>query len=224
MYERLEWLIGNDNVNKIKTKTVLIVGLGGVGGYAVTSLIRSGVQKVIIVDHDIVDITNLNRQIIATHSTIGMNKIDAMEQLLLDINPNIKIIKHDVFLTADNIDAIFNEPIDYVIDACDTINTKKAIINKCLIDNIPFISSMGTGNRMDPTMIEIKDIRKTDNDPIARILRRWVKSNKINKKITVACSKEVPKKLGNRAGSNSFVPASCGLAIASYVIKSFIDK
>lgn len=224
MFERLEWIIGNDNLKKIANKTVLIVGLGGVGGYTATSLVRSGIKKLIIIDNDIVNLSNLNRQIIATHSTIGMKKVDALEKMILDINPDVKIEKYDLFLTKDNIIDIFSNQIDYVVDACDTVNTKKALINECLQREIPFISSMGTGNRLDPTKLEITDIRKTNNDPLARIMRKWVKDNKINKKIPVVSSLEVPKKLGIKIGSTSFVPSVAGLIITSYIINLIISK
>lgn len=224
MFERFERLIGEENLNNISSKTILVVGIGGVGGYTVTSLVRSGVSNIIIIDFDTVDITNINRQIIAYHSTIGKKKVDVMESMLLDINPNVNIIKYDLFLNPDNINEIFSKhKIDYIIDACDFISTKKSIIEYSLNNNIKLISSMGTGNRFDPTKLEITDIRKTNNDPIARIIRKWVKDNKINKKILVLCSTEVPKKTGNVVGSNSFVPSSAGLIITSYIIKDIIN-
>lgn len=224
MLERLEWIIGNDNIVKIKKTKVLIVGLGGVGGYVACALARSGIMDFVIIDNDTVDVSNLNRQIVATLSTIGKKKVDVLEEILHDINKDIKVTKYDLFLTSENISDVITSEIDFVIDACDTVKTKEAIILECLNKNISFISAMGTGNRMDPTLIRIMDIKKTANDPLAKIIRKWVKDNKINKKIPVACSIEVPIKIGNKVGSNSFVPASCGLAIASYVIRKIIDK
>lgn len=223
MFERLSLLIGEDNLNKISDKTILIVGVGGVGGYTVTSLARSGVTNIIIIDFDTVDITNINRQIIAYHSTIGKKKVDVLENMLLDINPGVNIIKYDLFLDNDNLKEVFDKHnIDYVVDACDSIPTKKAIISYCLEKNIKLISSMGTGNKLDPTKLEITDIRKTNNDPLARIMRKWVKDNRINKKILVLCSKEVPKKVGTVVSSNSFVPSAAGLIITSYIINDII--
>ncbi len=223
MFERLELLIGEDNLNKIKTKTILIVGVGGVGGYVVTSLARSGVENIIIIDYDKVDISNINRQIIAYHSTIGRKKVDVLEEMLLDINPNIKVIKCDTFITPDNICDIFDKyEIDYVVDACDSIPAKKTIIDYCVDRNIKLVSSMGTGNKLDPTKLEITDIRKTNNDPVARILRKYVKDNRIKQKITVLCSTEVPKKVGRVVSSNSFVPSSAGLIITSHIINDII--
>lgn len=224
MFERLSLLIGNDNLNKISEKTVLVVGVGGVGGYTVTSLIRSGIKNIIIIDYDIIDITNINRQIIAYHSTIGQKKVDVLEKMLLDINPDVNVIKYDLFLNNDNINEIFaKHKIDYIVDACDSIPTKKAIIEYSIKNNIKLISSMGTGNRLDPTQLLITDIRKTNNDPIAKIMRKWVKDNKINKKILVLCSTEVPKKVGRVVSSNSFVPSSAGLIITSYIINEIIE-
>lgn len=225
MFERLSLLIGEDNLNRVSHKTVLVVGVGGVGGYAVTSLVRSGIKNIIIIDYDSVDITNINRQIIAYHSTIGKKKIDVLEKMLLDINPSVNIIKYDTLLNADNVKEIFDKhDIDYVVDACDTIAAKKAIIEYCLAEDINLISSMGTGNRLDPTKLSIVDIRKTNNDPIARILRKWIRDNKINKKVMVLSSSEVPRKVGAVISSNSFVPASAGLIITSYIINDIIKE
>ena len=148
MFERLSLLIGEDNLNKISSKTILIVGVGGVGGYTVTSLVRSGVKNIIIIDFDVVDITNINRQIIAFHSTIGKNKTDVLESMLKDINPDVNVIKYNLFLDENNLIDIFSKHnIDYIVDACDSISTKKAIIKYALDNNIKFISSMGTGNK-----------------------------------------------------------------------------
>lgn len=223
MFERLNLLIGQENLSKINDKTVVVIGIGGVGGYTATSLVRCGIKNIIIIDFDTVDITNINRQIIAFHSTVGKKKTDVMEKMLLDINPLVNVIKYDIFLTPENLKQILSlHNIDYIVDACDTISTKKAIIEYCLSNNIKLISSMGTGNRLDPTKLAIMNIRKTNNDPIARILRKWVKDNKINKKIMVLSSLEVPKKTGNVVGSNSFVPSCAGLIIASYIINDII--
>jgi len=225
MFERLSLLIGEDNLNKIHNKTILVVGIGGVGGYTVTSLARSGVKNIIFIDYDKVDISNINRQIIAYHSTVGQNKVDVLEHMIKDINPKINVIKYNLFLNGDNLMDIFSKHhIDYIVDACDTMGTKKAIIQYALDNKIKFISSMGTGNKMDPSKLEITDIRKTNNDPVARIMRKWVKDNKINRKIPVLCSKEVPKKTGKIVSSNSFVPPIAGLLITSYIINDIIKE
>ncbi len=223
MFDRLELLIGNDNLNKIHSTKVLIVGVGGVGGECAVSLIRSGIENITIIDFDVVDISNINRQVVAYHSTIGKKKVDVLDSIIKDINPKCNINKYDVFLNKENIKEIFDkESPEFIIDCCDSKETKKEIIKYSLDNNINFISSMGTGNKMDPSQLEIVDIRKTNNDPLARIFRKWVKDEKINKKIPVLCSKEVPKHCGNVVASNSFVPNSAGLLIASYVIREII--
>lgn len=225
MFDRLELLIGKENLEKIKQTKVLIVGIGGVGGSCVTSLVRSGIEDIVIIDFDTVDITNLNRQVVAYTSTIGKKKVDVMENLIKEINPSCKITKYDLFLNEENIKEILDkETPKFIIDACDSKETKKEIILESLKRKIKFISSMGTGNKLDPSQLEITDIRKTENDPLARIFRKWVKDNKINSKIPVLCSKEVPKKCGNIVASTSFVPNSAGLLIGSYVIKEIINE
>ena len=144
-FDRFKKLVGDNIFNNIQNKTVLIVGIGGVGGYALEAIVRSGINNIIIVDKDIIDITNLNRQIITTINNIGRPKVTIAKERALSINPNLNIITHNIFLTQENIDEIITENIDYVIDACDTIDTKKAIITKCLKNNIKFISWMGRG-------------------------------------------------------------------------------
>ena len=223
MFDRLELSIGKDNLKKIQSTKVLVVGVGGVGGECVLSLIRSGIEDIVIIDFDKVDITNINRQVVAFHSTIGKKKVDILENIIKDINPNCKISKYDIYLDKNNINDIFdNESPNFIIDCCDSKETKKEIIKESLNRNIEFISSMGTGNKMDPKLLDITDIRKTNNDPLARIFRKWVKDEKINKKIPVLCSKEVPIHSGKIVASNSFVPNSAGLLIASYVIREII--
>ena len=225
MFDRLKLLIGEDNLSLISKTKVLIVGVGGVGGECVVSLVRSGIENITIMDFDNVDITNLNRQGVAYHSTIGKKKVDVLESIIKDINPSCIVNKYDIFLDKNNIKEILDkEKPDFVIDCCDSVDTKKEIIEESLLRKISFISSMGTGNKMDPSQLEIVDIRKTNNDPLARIFRKWVKDNKINDKIPVLCSKEVPIHSGRVVASNSFVPNSAGLLIASYVIRKIIKK
>jgi len=223
MFDRLNILIGEENLNLIQDKTVLIIGIGGVGGHLATSLVRSGIKNIIIIDFDKVDISNINRQVIAYHSTIGKKKVDVMEQMLLDINPEVNIIKYDAFITPDNAESYLSKhKFDYLVDACDFLSTKKALMEYAVKNNIKIISSMGTANRMDPTKLEIVDVRQTNNDPLARLMRRWVRANKVTCKIPVLCSSEVPKKTGVKLGSNSFVPACAGLIISSYIINDIL--
>ena len=224
-FKRLEMLIGKDNLNILKNKSVLILGVGGVGGYVAEALSRSNIGTLILVDYDIVDVTNINRQIIALESTIGKKKVDVLEERIKDINSGCKIIKIDKFIDLNNLEDLFKYNIDFFVDACDTVTTKKEVIKKCLDKDIDFISSMGTGNKLDPSKLEIIDIRKTINDPLARILRKFIKDEKINKKVMVLSSKELPIKTGERTpGSTAFVPSSAGLLIASYIIRKFINN
>ena len=223
-FSRLSKVIGEDSVELLNKKCVLILGVGGVGGYVCEGLVRSGIGTVILVDFDVVDETNINRQIIALESTVGMKKVDVLEQRVKDINSECVVIKIDKFITEDEVCNLFNEKIDYFVDACDTIGTKKMVIKECLKRKVPFITSMGTGNKLDPSKLEIVDIRKTINDPLARIMRKFVKDEKINSKVMVLSSSEVPVKIGERTpGSTAFVPASAGLLIASYVVSQLIS-
>ena len=222
MFNRLEILI-DGKINLLKNKIVMIIGLGGVGGHAFESLVRSGIEKIVVIDNDVIDITNINRQALAYQNTIGKSKVEVSREIAKNINPNCQIISLQIFLSEENIDEVFNQKIDFVIDAIDTINTKKLIIKKCLNENIPFISVMGTGNKMHPELLEISDIRKTEYDPIAKIIRKMVKDEKINKKIPVIFSKEKPLVKG-RIGSNSFVPATAGLLATSYVINKLLEE
>lgn len=224
-FARLEKIIGKDNLNILKNKSVLVLGCGGVGGYVIESLARSNIGTLILVDYDKVDITNINRQIIALDSTIGEYKVDVLEKRIKDINSNCNVIKINKFIEISNIDELFNYDIDFFVDACDTVSVKMRLIKECIKRNIKFISSMGTGNKLDPSKLEITDIRKTINDPLARIIRKYVKDEKINDKILVLSSKELPIKTGERTpGSSSFVPSSAGLLIASYIVRFFIES
>ena len=167
----------------------------------------------------------MNRQIIALHSNIGKKKTEVCKERILDINPNCHVMVYDLFYKEENKEVLFNQNIDFVIDACDTIQSKKTIIEECLKRKIPIISSMGTGNKLDPTKFEITDIRKTSYDPIAKILRKWVKDKKIKDKIPVVYSKEEPIKTTNHMiGSISFVPSCAGLLLTGYTIHTLLKK
>lgn len=224
MFERLEKIIGHTNLNNINSKTVMVIGVGGVGGYVVEALVRAGVFNMILVDHDVVDITNKNRQIIALDSTIGKKKVEVMKDRILDINSTCSVTTLDIFLDINNTNEIITKyHPDYVVDACDTIATKKEIISSCINNDIKFISSMGTGNKLNPSLLKISDIRKTSYDPLAKIIRKWVKDERIQAKIPVLWSDEVKIETHDRTpGSISFVPGSAGLLIASYVINDII--
>ena len=223
-FSRLEMLVGEDCLNVLKSKSVLILGVGGVGGYVAESLARSGIGTLILVDFDTIDETNINRQIIALESTIGLKKVDVLEKRIKDINSDINVIKIDKFIDCDNYITLFDNKIDFFVDACDTVSTKKAVIKYCLDNDIKFITSMGTGNKFDPSKLEIIDIRKTVNDPLARIMRKFVKDLKTNKKVMVCTSSELPVKTGERTpGSTAFVPSSAGLLIGSYIVRYFLN-
>ena len=224
-FDRFKKLISEDSFENISSKTVLVVGVGGVGGYVVEALVRSGIGKIIIVDGDMVDETNINRQIIALSSTVGQSKVDVFEKRIKDINEKCEVIKINKFIDASNIDVLFDYEFDYLVDACDTVSTKLALIDRCILEKRKFISSMGTGNKLDPSMLEIVDVRKTVNDPLARIVRKHVKDKKITDKVLVLSSRELPIKTGDRTpGSTSFVPSSAGLLIASYIVRDFINE
>ena len=207
---------------EIKNLTVLVLGLGGVGSYAVESIVRSGIKKIILVDNDIIDKTNLNRQLISLNSNIGKYKTDEFSKRIKDINPNVEIRIITEFITKQNVNILFEDNIDYIVDACDTIETKKELIKECVVRNIKFISCMGTGNKFDPSRLKIMDIRKTSYDPLAKIIRKMVKDENIKQKIYVVCSDEKPIKISGKIGSNSFVPATAGLLCTSYIINDAI--
>lgn len=225
MDSRLEILIQKENVDKLKKKTVLILGLGGVGGYVVEALARCFVGTLILVDYDTIDISNINRQIIALHSNIGKKKTEEFKKRIKEINPDCHVVIHNIFYNEQNKDLIFDQNIDFVVDACDTIVSKKIIIEECLKRDIKIISSMGTGNKLNPNMFEIVDIRKTSYDPIAKILRKWVKDKQIKEKIPVLYSKEEKIRTNTQTiGSISFVPSSAGLLIAGYVVRHLLNN
>lgn len=224
-FARFSKLIGNDNLTILKNQTVLVLGVGGVGGYTVECLARCGIGTLILVDYDTVDETNINRQMIALSSTIGQKKVDLFQKRIHEINPECHVILYDIFYEESNKDIFFSHKIDYVVDACDTVASKKLIILECLKRKIPFISCMGTGNKLDPSKLYIDDIRKTDYDPLARIMRKWVKDEKITARIPVVCSKEIPIKTTDRTPSSSaFVPSSAGILIASKIVREMITN
>ena len=222
-FERLETLVGTETMDRLQERAVFVLGIGGVGGYVCEALARSGIGKIIIMDADCVDITNLNRQIIALDSTVGKKKVDVMKERILDINPNCEVLAFDTFLTKDNLNMLETMKFDFLVDACDTVATKQEVISYCLNKKIPFITCLGTAKKMDPSLLEITDLKKTYNDPLARILRKYVKDNKIVGKILVLFSSELPIKCQS-LGSTAFVPSSAGLLIASYVVRYFMES
>lgn len=221
-FSRVSMLI---DINQLKNKTVAIVGIGGVGGYVAESLARSGVGKLILVDYDVVDETNINRQIIALHSTIGKEKVSLIEERIHDICEDTQVVSYRIMYGEENRYDIFSEKIDFLVDACDIVRSKQILITECLNRGIPFISSMGTGNRLDPSKLTITDLAKTEGDPLARIMRKWAKDRGIRTPIPVLYSSELPIKTGTRQpGSLIFVPASAGLLIGSYIVRCFLSN
>lgn len=221
-WSRLELLL-KDKLEILQNKKILIIGLGGVGGYALESIARLGVKNLIIVDGDKIDISNINRQIIALHSTIGENKTDVFKKRIVDINPDCNIIAINKFLIKEDINELITEDIDYVVDACDTVEVKKEIIRICDKKKIKFITSMGTGNKLNPLKFEIIDIRKTEYDPLAKVIRKMVRDEKISCKVPVICSKESPiKNDSNTIASCSFVPSVAGLLCTSYIVNDIV--
>ena len=225
---RTSLLLNEEKMNNLKNAHVVVFGVGGVGGYVVEGLVRSGLGKITIIDNDTVNHTNLNRQIIALETTIGKLKIDVLKERILAINPNCEVICYDEFITFDNIDKIDMNGADYIVDAVDTITAKIAIISKAKELNIPVISSMGAGNRIDPTQIRFADINQTKNCPLAKVIRYELKKREI-KNVKCIYSLELPVELTKEIinpengkvviGSISYMPSIFGLMIASEVIK-----
>lgn len=222
--KRFELLVGKENIKKINDARVLVLGLGGVGSYALEAIVRSGVCNVVIVDYDEIDITNLNRQLMTNHNNIGLLKTKVWEERIKDINPNCNVEVVTKKLTKEDVNDLFKYNIDYVIDACDTLEVKKELILACHKNKVKLISSMGTGNKFDPSRLKIMDIRKTSYDPLAKNIRKFVVDNKINYKVNVVCSDELPLKVSNPIGSTAFVPATSGLLCASFVINDIIKE
>lgn len=218
MFQREELLIGQNNLEKLMHKTVLVLGVGGVGGYVIEGLVRAGIRHIILVDYDRVDISNINRQIIALHSNIGKLKVECFKERIHDINPECETITYPIFYNDETSSLIFENKIDYVVDCCDSLNSKKTIIEECIKRHIKVISSMGAGNRIHPDMFTITSLKKTSYDPLARKLRFLLKNNKEALEIPVAYSKEESVKGLPKIGSISFVPSTAGLLLCSHVI------
>lgn len=217
-------LVDDDKLNKFINAHVLIVGIGGVGGACFEALVRMGIRNISIIDGDTFSLSNLNRQLLSNRSNIGNSKVNEARLRGISINPDININSYEMFLTEANIDDIDYTCIDYIIDCCDTMTTKLLLIKKALEHNIKIISSMGTGNRLDATKLEITNIWKTDNDPVARVMRKLLRDNNIKYKLPVLCSREIPIKIDSRTpGSVSFVPNVAGFYIANYVFNDIIN-
>ena len=218
-FQRTRQLLGSEEVDRLQAASVLLFGIGGVGGFTCEALARAGVGRIHIVDKDVVDVTNINRQIIATHDTVGRPKVDVMKERLLSINPDIQVEATECFYLPDRAAEFDFGAYDYVIDAIDNVSAKLSIICESKAAGTPVISSMGTGNKLDPTRFEIADIHKTSVCPLAKVIRKGLKDRGI-KDVKVLYSREEPVRIGLRTpASVSFVPSVAGLIIAGEVIK-----
>ena len=239
-FSRNELAIGTEGLNKLKNTTVAILGVGGVGSFAAEACARSGVGRIILVDKDNVDITNINRQLVAYLSTVGKSKSAVMKERIADINPECEVIDMHMFYTEETYESFFDLRPDYVIDASDTVVYKIHIIKECLKRKIPIISSMGAANKMDPTRFQIADISKTHTDPLAKVIRTKLRKEGIKKGVTVVFSDESPivirpdvaeyvgkpeaeiRKAKMPPSSNAFAPSVAGLIAASWVINKIL--
>ena len=229
MFSRFELLVGEDNIQKLNQAHVIVFGVGGVGGYVVEALVRSGIGHITIVDNDVISLSNLNRQIIATQETIGQKKVDVMKKRILSIHPKCDVTTLDMFYLPETANQIDLSQYDYVVDAIDTITSKIELAVRC-DQKIPLISSMGTGNKMNPALLQVSDIYKTSVCPLAKVMRRELKKRRV-KHLKVVYSQELPMKpfasdeithKRSIPGSTAFVPSSAGLLIASEVIKDLL--
>lgn len=231
-FSRTELLLGEAAMEKLRSSRVAVFGVGGVGGHAVEAIARSGVGAIDLFDSDCVSLTNINRQLIALHSTVGKLKVDVAKERILDINPECTVRTYPVFFLPENAHEFDFSPYDYVVDAIDTVSGKVALIKKAVDSNIPVISSMGAGNKLDPTGFMVSDISKTEVCPLARVMRRKLKDIGI-KHLKVVYSKELPltpaessEKKGTAGrpapGSVSFVPSVAGLILGGEVVKDLI--
>lgn len=229
MFSRFELLVGEDNIQKLNQAHVIVFGVGGVGGYVVEALVRSGIGHITIVDNDVISLSNLNRQIIATQETIGQKKVDVMKKRILSIHPECDVTTLDMFYLPETANQIDLSQYDYVVDAIDTITSKIELAVRC-DQKIPLISSMGTGNKMNPALLQVSDIYKTSVCPLAKVMRRELKKRRV-KHLKVIYSQELPMKpfasdeithKRTIPGSTAFVPSSAGLLIASEVVKDLL--
>ncbi len=217
-FERTSRLVGEEAISKLNNSKVLIFGVGGVGGYVAEALARTGVGSITIVDKDTVSESNINRQIIALHSTVGRDKVDVLKERMLDINPELQVDARKCFFLPDNAHEFDFSQYDYIVDAVDTVTAKLQIIMQAKEAGVPVISAMGAGNKVHPEMFEIADIYKTEMCPLAKVMRRELKARGI-KKLKVVYSKEKPVYKGDVPGSIAFSPSVAGLLMASEVVR-----
>jgi tRNA A37 threonylcarbamoyladenosine dehydratase len=223
-FSRTELLIGTEGIERLKKAKIAIFGIGGVGSFVVEALARAGVSNFVLIDNDKIDVTNINRQIIATTKTIGKYKTDVMKERILDINPRAEVKIFKEFFMPESKSDIINKELSYVADCIDTVTAKLEIIKRCKEKEIPVISAMGTGNKLEPTRFEITDIYKTTVCPLAKVMRKELKKRNIDN-LKVIYSKEEQIKIEEKTpGSISFVPSSAGLILAGEIIKDIISQ
>jgi tRNA threonylcarbamoyladenosine dehydratase len=233
---RIRLLIGDENTELISGKCVMVVGLGGVGAIAAESLARFGIGKLILVDHDVIVKSNLNRQIHASLETVGMKKVDAMIKRIHSIKPDCELVGLDLFVSKETLSKMFVHDVDYVIDAIDTVGSKCDLIEYCQGNDIKIVSSLGMGNRLDPTQVRIVRLKDTFEDPLAKVVRYQIRKRGLSDKIDVAFSMEKPikqtvelnesdvRKVRMPPASSPFVPSAAGLACASFVIRKLLEE
>lgn len=228
---RTEWMIGTQGLHKLDSAVVAVFGLGGVGAAAVEALARSGVGTLVIVDHDRVSLSNINRQLIALSSTVGRLKTEAAAERIRDINPNCRVISYPLFYQKDNDHQIFTQKIDYVVDAIDSVGAKLDLIERCYRNQIPIISAMGAGNKLDPSQFVTADISKTHTCPLARVIRAELRRRGITTGVKTVFSPERPVKIDQKKehgrhvpGSIAFVPPAAGYLIASVVVRDLLAR
>lgn len=222
MFDRTSLVLGKDNIEKIRNSNVCICGIGGVGSYALEALCRMGINKITIIDKDVVDATNINRQLVASWCTVSMPKSEVAKIHVETINPKAYVNAITEYIDVANVSQFITTDFDYVIDAIDCISSKIAIIKRCKELHIPVISSMGMGNRMEPLKIKVADISKTNTCPLARLVRKRLKELNIQGLKVVYSEEEPVKNVENKLGSTPFVPPVAGLIIASEVVKDII--
>ena len=222
-FSRLLKIMDGETLERFKNTHVLLVGVGGVGGAAFETLLRMGIGHITVVDNDTFEESNLNRQILSNHENIGKYKVMEAKKRALLINPKCEVIPVPKYLTKENIRGILNDNYDYIIDACDTVTIKLELVKMALELGIKIISVMGTGNKFDPTMLEICDITKTSYDPLAKVMRKLLRDNKIKHLIVVA-SKEIPRKTDRIPGSSMMVPNTAGIYAAYYCINDIMEN
>lgn len=220
--ERLEILIGKENIEKLKKLNIIIIGIGGVGGYTLESVIRSGVENITIVDGDIIEKSNINRQLIVTKENINKPKVEEWKKRINEINPDVKLKTINKFVNINDLKQILDK-YDYIIDACDDVKLKIDLIEYATKNNIKIISSMGTANKMDATKLNITTLDKTEYDPLAKVIRKELRKKRVSLNIKVVSSNEKPKNK-NGLGTNSYLPAVAGLLITNEVINQVCDN